>query len=114
MKFTKASVHNIYKDIKCAKGTEKVFSIIERGSFKAERIISRGAKSPDNFWYDQKRDELVFLLKGKARLVFYDGKTISLKAGDYLLIPKKVKHRVEYTSSRPECVWLCFFGKFKG
>lgn len=114
MKFSKIAVHNIFKDIKCAKGKEKIFSIIEKNSFKAERVVSSGAKSPDNFWYDQKQDELVFLLKGKARLLFYYGETVSLKAGDYLLIPRKVKHRVEYTSSKPECVWLCFFGKFSG
>ena len=35
---------------------------------------------------------------------------IKLTAGDYLFIPAHQKHRVEYTSSRPPCIWLAVHG----
>jgi len=38
-----------------------------------EEIISRGAASPGDFWYDQERDEWVMLARGEAVLRFDDG-----------------------------------------
>ncbi|MBW4444174.1 MAG: cupin domain-containing protein [Plectolyngbya sp. WJT66-NPBG17] len=57
-------------------------------------------------WYDQPRDEGVLLLQGKAQLMYEDGNTIGLKAGDYLLISAHQRHRVSYISSNPTCIWL--------
>ncbi|MDY6781711.1 MAG: cupin domain-containing protein [Cyanobacteriota bacterium] len=71
-----------------------------------ERIISTGQTTPPGEWYDQERDEWVIVLQGKAQLVYDDGATINLSAGDYLLIPARQKHRVGYTSSDPPCIWL--------
>ena len=51
-------------------------------------------------------DEWVILLPGEASLAYADGSKIKLTAGDYLLIPAHQKHRVEYTSSEPPCIWL--------
>ncbi|HSA07203.1 MAG TPA: cupin domain-containing protein [Candidatus Gastranaerophilales bacterium] len=69
-----------------------------------ERIVSYGHKTPDDYWYDQNKDELVILLQGEAVILFDDEEEINLKSGDYLLIPKHKKHRVEKTSS--PCIWL--------
>jgi cupin 2 domain-containing protein len=60
--------------------------------------------SPPGFWYDQDRDEWILVIKGTAELQFADGKSVTMNAGDYLLIPKHEKHRVEHTSE--EVVWL--------
>ena len=68
-----------------------------------EEIISRGAASPGDFWYDQERDEWVMLARGEAVLRFDDG-DLPLKAGDHLTIPAGTRHRVESTSA--DAVWL--------
>ena len=75
-----------------------------------ERIVSKGHKSPDDFWYDQDRHEWVLLLKGQARLLFEEGmQHIEMKAGDHLLIPSGKKHRVIWTDPLAETVWLAVF-----
>jgi cupin 2 domain-containing protein len=106
------SVHNIFKYIECQKGAETFDLIAKKGFFKIVKTVSNGAKSPDGFWYDQPQDEFVLLLSGRAKIFFEKGKKADLKRGDYILIPRRVKHRVEYTSEKPKCVWLCVFGKF--
>ena len=71
-----------------------------------ERIISSGQITPPGQWYDQETDEWVILLQGVAELSYDDGKRIKIKAGDYIFIKAHQKHRVEYTSSSPPCIWL--------
>ncbi len=44
------------------------------------------------------------VIKGTAELQFSDGKSVTMNPGDYLLIPRHEKHRVERTSE--EVVWL--------
>ena len=114
MKDLKISTGNIFKDIKCAKGTETFVSIVEKGCLKIKKIVSNGVKSPEGFWYNQAHDEFVLLLRGRARILFRKGKSMDLKQGDYLIIPKCAEHRIDYTSSKPQCVWLCVFGNFYG
>lgn len=81
-------------------------------SFRMERIVSKGHTSKDDFWYNQEEDEWVLLVQGNAILKMENEmSTISLKKGDYYFIPKFQKHRVEYTSSIPECIWLAIFIK---
>jgi cupin 2 domain-containing protein len=69
-----------------------------------EKIISHGHTTPENSWYDQKLDEWITLLEGKAVIQYMDGSKISLSKGDTLFLPKHIKHRVAYTSS--PCIWL--------
>ncbi len=76
-----------------------------------ERIISRGHCSPIDFWYEQKRDEWVVLLQGRAGILWMEGEINHLNEGEWLLIPAGKKHRVEYTSSEPPCIWLAVHGK---
>lgn len=75
-----------------------------------ERIISTGQTTPPGQWYDQESDEWVVLLQGEARLAYADGEVIQLKSGDYLFLRAHQKHRVEYTSSQPPCIWLAIHG----
>ncbi len=91
---------------------EEVFeTIFERKDVRIERIISTGQSSPENFWYDQEENEFVALLKGSAQIKFIGGKIFDLKEGDWLLIPARVKHRVEKTDKKTPTVWLAFFFK---
>ncbi|MGI5892462.1 MAG: cupin domain-containing protein, partial [Bacillota bacterium] len=78
-----------------------------------ERIISCGQISPPGFWYDQDEDEWVLLVQGSARLSLSDGSNICLRAGQHILIPAHQKHRIEYTSSEPPCIWICVFGNLR-
>jgi cupin 2 domain-containing protein len=74
---------------------------------KIERIISRGHRSADGFWYDQDQNEWVLLLKGQAGLSFEgQAATVELTAGDYLNIPAHVRHRVAWTAGDTETIWL--------
>lgn len=74
---------------------------------KIERIVSRGHASPEGFWYDQERDEFVLVAQGSAGLKIEGEKDILvLKAGDYLNIPARVKHRVEWTDPSCDTIWL--------
>ena len=85
-------------------------SIVSNENILIERIISTGQTTPPGEWYDQDKDEWVILLQGEAILAYEDGKQIKLTAGDYLFIPAHQKHRVEYTSIEPPCIWLAVHG----
>ncbi len=85
-------------------------SIVSTDNILIERIISTGQVTPPGDWYDQDKDEWVILLQGEAVLVYADDSQIKLAPGDYLFIPAHQKHRVEYTSSNPPCIWLAVHG----
>jgi cupin 2 domain-containing protein len=83
------------------------FESIESGqNIRIERIISTGQTTPVGQWYDQDADEWVVLLQGDAEISFEKGSLVRLRAGDYLMISAHQKHRVEYTSIEPPCIWL--------
>ena len=79
-----------------------------------ERIVSSGQASPPGFWYDQEKDEWVALLQGSAVLEYAGGRSLTLRAGDGLLIPAHEKHRVAWTSADPPCIWLAVHGALTG
>ena len=94
---------------------EELFeSLADGGDVRIERIISSGQSSPDGFWYDQAQDEWVAVLQGSARLTWEDGTERVLDTGDWLLIPAHTRHRVEWTSTAPPCVWLAVHGNLLG
>jgi cupin 2 domain-containing protein len=81
-------------------------ALLTRENITIERIISTGQTTPTGQWYNQEQDEWVILLQGEAELSYDDGTRYQLDAGDYLWIPNHQKHRVEYTSTEPPCIWL--------
>jgi cupin 2 domain-containing protein len=90
---------------------DEQFAILAEGhQLRIERILSSGQTTPLGNWYDQDLDEWVMLLQGEAELFFEDGVRQRLKAGDYLLLPAHRRHRVEYTSTEPPCIWLAVHG----
>jgi len=92
---------------------EELFEKLAQGSgILIERIVSYGHKTPDDYWYVQEKDEWVILLQGEAVILFDDGTDINLKSGDYVLIPKHKRHRVEKTSF--PCIWLAVHADLKG
>lgn len=95
---------NLFSAMLEGAGQENFSTLFESNGVKIERIVSHSASSPPGFWFDQAHLEWVIVLKGTAVLQFIDGKEVTLSEGDYLLIPKHEKHRVERTSE--EVIWL--------
>ena len=81
--------------------------LLSRPGFRVERIISTGQASPPGFWYDQCTAEWIVVLQGEAVLRL-EGEPHSrtLRVGDFLEIPARVRHRVEATSIEAPTVWL--------
>ena len=86
--------------------SETVDILLDRPGARVERIVSTGQATPAGEWYDQPDDEWVALLSGRATLRLEGGALLELAAGDWLLIPARLRHRVEATSADPPCVWL--------
>ena len=88
--------------------SEELFDTISStDDVNIERIVSRGHASPEGFWYDQENNEFVLVVKGSAGLKLEnEDDIVVLKAGDYFNIEAHVKHRVEWTDSTCETIWL--------
>ncbi len=99
--------HNLFKPIPDAGNGETIDTLIQTGSFKLERIVSRGHATPPGKWYDQETEEWAVLLKGGAGLLF-EGETEirRMGPGDFLHIPSHRRHRVEWTDPEEETIWL--------
>lgn len=94
--------------------SDKEFNeVMTQGDVIIERIISTGQTTPVDEWYNQEKDEWVILLDGEARLNFEESGEIIMNKGDYILIKAHERHRVEYTSVNPPCIWLAIHGNFK-
>jgi cupin 2 domain-containing protein len=87
---------------------EELFDTISSNDdINIERIVSRGHASPEGLWYDQENNEFVLVVKGSAGLKLEnEDDIVVLKAGDYFNIEAHVKHRVEWTDSTCETIWL--------
>ena len=98
------TVKNLFANLPAAGDGESVVTLFDNGAAKIERIVSHAHSSPAGFWYDQADDEWVIVLSGSASLEFAGGENVELNPGDYIAIPRRVKHRVARTSD--ETVWL--------
>ncbi|MEB4591142.1 cupin domain-containing protein [Candidatus Thiothrix sp. Deng01] len=85
-------------------------TLLESAAVRIERIVSRGHVTPPGDWYDQEQDEWVLLLQGEARLAYADREAeLCLQAGDYVLIRAHERHRVAFTATDQDTVWLAVF-----
>jgi len=97
---------NLFESVASGAAEEEVVRLAAGAGARIERIVSCGHASPPGFWYDQDRPEWVALLQGQARLEFADGRSLSLRAGDWLAIAAHARHRVAATSAAPPAIWL--------
>lgn len=97
---------NLFAAVPPGTAGEFVEELLATRTFRIERIVSRGEASPPGFWYDQPEDEWVLLLAGGAVLRLADGPRVTLKPGDHLLIPRRCRHRVDWTDPETQTVWL--------
>ena len=103
---------NIFSRIPIAIPDEIFETIAQNENIKIERIISDGHTTPEDSWYDQDRDEWVMLLRGTAEILFEnEGQPVTLKPGDYVLIPAFSRHRVLRTDSNQPTIWLAIHMK---
>jgi len=98
---------NLFQDIPPSLPTELIETIAGSDSVHIERIVSQGHTCAPDAWYDQDTHEFVLLLQGQARLQFAENDTfVTLKPGDYLSIPAHQRHRVDWTDTEHDTVWL--------
>lgn len=97
---------NIFENVPLDLNNEVFESIVSSNAFKIERIVSKGHTSPETGWYDQAQNEWVIVLKGSALLEFDTQESVRLNPGDYINIPAHQKHRVAWTDTFCETIWL--------
>jgi cupin 2 domain-containing protein len=102
-------VKNIFAGVRENSAAEEFVTLFENSSLKIERIVSHSHASPEGFWYDQAEEEWVIALRGEATLEFASGEQVEVGEGDYLTIPRHVKHRVRRTG--PDTIWLAVYLK---
>ena len=98
---------NLLANIPAALAHEQVDALLSGPGVRIERIVSTGQVSPENFWYDQPQDEWVCVIAGAAGvLIEGEAEPCVLSAGDWLELPARVRHRVEWTDAETPTVWL--------
>jgi len=101
---------SLFEDIPSDLPEELFDTISSTDDVNIERIVSRGHASPEGFWYDQEKNEFVLVVKGSAGLKLEnEDDIVVLKAGDYFNIKAHVKHRIEWTDSKCETIWLAVY-----
>ena len=98
---------NLFENLPAAAKEEEFTTLAEFRGARIERIVSTGQASPPGFWYDQEQAEWVLLLSGGAGLLLEgESEPRVLRPGDYVEIPARKKHRVEWTDAVEPTVWL--------
>lgn len=100
---------NIFSNIPSELPNEIFENIIRTEKLRVERIVSKGQRSPDTGWYDQRENEWLIVLSGYGVIEYINGAKVTLKQGDYLNINAHDKHRVIETSPDETTVWLAIF-----
>ena len=109
------AVGNLFREPPPELPEEFVETLAASAHVRVERIVSLGHASPEGFWYDQDRDEFVALLSGAARLRFEgDDRPVEMRPGDWVTIPARRRHRVEWTTPDEPTVWLAVFYEGEG
>lgn len=101
-------IGNLFASIPPQLPQELTETIARAAHVRIERIVSLGQASPSDFWYAQPEHEFVLLLQGAARLQIED-EVLELEPGDWIDIPARQKHRVEWTTPDEPTVWLAVF-----
>ena len=105
--FDSIKLKNVFEEIPKDLPDEVIEILAGNQGIRIERIVSRGHASPPGLWYDQNDNEFVLLIQGKSGLLF-EGRdeAMVMRPGDYINIPAHCKHRVEWTDTGQDTVWL--------
>jgi cupin 2 domain-containing protein len=105
--YSKVTTGNLFSNLPDKIDKETFETILSSDNLTIERIVSKGHRSPEGYWYDQDKHEWVLVLKGSAELRFENEQEIvKMMPGDYINIPAHRKHRVEWTDPDGSTVWL--------
>ncbi len=99
---------NLFADLPAPLPHELMTTLLDAAGVRIERIVSHGHASPEGFWYDQDLHEWVVVLAGAARLRFED-RVVEMRPGDCVNIPRRTRHRVEWTTPNEPTIWLAVF-----
>jgi cupin 2 domain-containing protein len=101
------AIANLFADIPARLVCEQITTLVSSPALRIERIVSLGQASPPGFWFDQPQAEWVILLAGRAELRF-EGEIVAtrMEPGDWLHIPARQRHRVDWTDPAQATVWL--------
>lgn len=94
-------LRNLWDDAEPPREGETFTELALLDGTKIERIVSSEVLGATD--YDSDHDEWVVLLRGRARLEVA-GQCFELRAGDYVLLPARTRHRVLETSRG--ALWL--------
>jgi cupin 2 domain-containing protein len=98
---------NLFDGCPASLPAERFDVLVERPGVRLQRIVSTAQATPPGQWYDQDDDEWVVVLRGSAGLRFQDGDAVvTLRPGDWRLIPARCRHRVDWTDPDQPTVWL--------
>ncbi|MGV8840384.1 MAG: cupin domain-containing protein [Bauldia sp.] len=98
---------NLFSAVRANAAEEEIRELLMVPGARIERIVSTGQASPGGFWYDQDFAEWVVLLVGAARVsIEGEDEPRLLGAGDYLFIPARTKHRIDWTDPDDATIWL--------
>lgn len=101
------SAGSLFAGLAPAGPQEELTQLLATPGLRIERIVSHGHASPPGFWYDQPWAEWVCVLAGSAGVRFEEeAQTRRLQAGDWLGIPARARHRVEWTDPQERTIWL--------
>jgi len=102
--------HNILRGLAAGAAAEVHERLAAGRAFRLDRIVSTGQATPPGDWYDQAEDEWVMLVAGEAGLrIEGEAAPRILGAGDWLHLPARCRHRVEWTSEGGPTVWLALY-----
>jgi cupin 2 domain-containing protein len=98
---------NLFADIPRAMENEQFADLHAAPGIRIERIVSTGQATPPLQWLEQDWTEWVALLTGAAAIQL-EGEPgpRTLEPGDWLLIPARKRHRVEWTDLSSPTIWL--------
>jgi cupin 2 domain-containing protein len=98
---------NLFADIPKVMATEQFADLYAAPGIRIERIVSTGQATPASEWLEQDGTEWVALLTGAAGIQIEDEPgPRTLGPGDWLVIPARQRHRVEWTDLSGTTVWL--------
>lgn len=101
---------NLRQDIPAVLPDELIQTLAGNARVRIERIVSRGHRSPEGFWYDQDEQEFVLLVQGAAELeLAAPDERLTLGPGDCLTIAAHRQHRVNWTHPEQDTIWLAVF-----
>ncbi len=88
---------------------EDIVTLVDNDAIRVVQIVSKGACSKRDLWYDDNFGEFIYMLKGVGVIQFEEGYDERLNKGNNIYIAPHMKHRVSYTSA--DAVWLCVYHK---